>query len=242
MKEKDNITYIHSDKAYKSGNQIFNIGLKNCKTPYMATVMNSIEVEPDWDVAPLKIMQREQDVGTIGMKCLFARNGLVECAGIYIHDYLPCDIGRDEASHRLSEIYQCEATQWAFAIHRVKALKGNLTENTYHGFVGVDDIDNCFVLRHKGWRIMECGISIAYHHPRATRGRNDEEGYYLNRENLEVFYKRWGYWEDFHKQNEEIPERLNGIKMIANGREMLERELKEGKVKYARSALTTGKE
>lgn len=238
MRERDNITFIHSDEPYKSGNQIFNIALDNCRTPYLATVMNSIEVEPDWDIMPLKMLTHSQDIGTIGMKCLFAKDGRVECAGIYIYNYLPCDIGKNEPSHRLSEIFQCEATQWAFAMHRVTALEGNLGEDIYNGFVGVDDIDNCFMLRHKGWRVMECGLSVAYHHPRATRGRNDEEGYYRNRENLESFYKRWGYWEDFIKCNPEIPESLNGVKFIDDGKKMLEKELAEKRGKYARSSYT----
>jgi len=234
LKEKDNITFIHSDEPYKCGNQIFNIGVKNCKTPYIATVMNSVEVEPEWEKMALKLLTVDPKIGTIGLKCLFASSGLIECAGIYIHDYLPCDIGRDEASHRLSIVYQCEATQWAFAMHRVAAIKGNLSENVYHGFVGVDDIDNCFSIRHKGWKVMFCGVGVGYHHPRATRGRNDAEAYNLNRENLEHFYKRWGYWADFHKSNPEIPETLKGVRRIADGKMMMDKEISQGD-RYVRS-------
>lgn len=234
---KDNLTYVYSKKPYKCGNQIFNVGLENCKTPYVATVMNSMEVEPSWEITPLKILKNDPTVGTIGTKCLFAKSGKIECAGIYIMNFLPCDIGRDEAGHRLSEVYQCEATQWAFAIHRVDALKGNLGENTFHGFVGVDDIDNCFSIRHKGWKVMYCGVSAGYHHPRSTRGRDDVDGYNLNRENLEAFYKRWGYWDEFHKCNPEIPETLKKVKKIADGREMLAKEMSETKGVYARSRI-----
>jgi len=232
----DNVTFVHSDEPYKCGNQLFNVGMEHCKTPYMATVMNSVEVEPEWDSMPVKIMNNDPTVGTVGLKCLFPKSGLIECAGIYIQDYLPCDIGRDEPGHRLNGIYQCEATQWAFALHRVNALKGNLGENTYHGFVGVDDIDNCFTLRHKGWKIVYCGIGIGYHHARATRGKDGVDAYHLNRENLESFYKRWGYWESFHKSNPEVIETLKDVKLVASGDKMLAEELKEASVSYVRSS------
>ena len=230
LKEKrDNITFIHSEEPYKSGNQIFNIALEHCKTPYVATVMNSCEVEPNWYILSLRILENDSTVGTIGMKSVFARTGLIECAGIYIDQYLPCDIGRDEASHRLSEVYQCEATQWAFAFHRVEALKGNLTEDIFHGFVGVDDIDNCFSIRSKGWKVIYNGNGVAYHHPRATRGRDDKEAHDLNRENMEAFYKRWGYWETFRKMNPDVPETLKDVKFVADGQKMRDEELRNSK-------------
>ena len=223
-KAKDNFIYLRSEEPYKSGNQIFNIAIEYCKTPYMATVMNSVMVEPNWAALSFNLMENDPTVGTIGMKSLFARSGLIECAGIYIEDYLPCDIGRDEPSHRLNEIYQCEATQWAFAFHRIKAIKGNIAEDAYHGFVGVDDIDNCFIVRSKGWKVIYNGSGIAYHHPRATRGRNDKVAYDMNRENLETFYKRWGYWNEFRKANPEVPETVKDVKFIADGKEMRDKE------------------
>ena len=244
LEEKDNITFIHSDEPYTCGNQIANIGLANCKTPYMATVMNSMEVEPEWERIALKILEVDDEVAVIALKSLFAQTGLIECAGIHIYDYLPVDFGKYEPSHRLNTPYQCEATQWAFAIHRVAALRGNLAEDIFHGFVGVDDIDNCFVLRHKGWKIVYTGLGVGYHHPRATRGRSDEEAYRLNKENLETFYKRWGYWESFHWQNPDIPEFLGEVKLITDGKKMLEEEIVQGtkEGKYGRYLITRPKE
>jgi len=222
----DNITYIHSDVPYKCGNQIFNIGLELCKTPYVATIMNSCEVEPNWPILSLSLLEDDPTLGTVGMKSLFANNGRIECAGIYIHDYLPCDIGRDEAGHRLSEVYQVEATQWAFAMHRVVALKGNLDEDLFHGFVGVDDIDNCFAIRNKGWKVIYNGNGVAYHRPRATRGKpvDDTEAFRENGENLETFYRRWGYWENFKKANPEIRGTMENVKLITDGKAMKEKE------------------
>ncbi len=195
----DNLTYIHSDEPYKSGNQIFNIGLDHAKTDYVATVMNSITVEPKWEIAGLKLMSENPRIGIVGFKCLFPDN-TIESAGIKMLGYLPCDIGRDMPSHRLSGIYQVEAVQWAFALLRKQAVVGNLDEDLFNGFKGVDDIDNCFVVKDKGWDIFQCGLGVGVHEPKASRGDNSLEGKKLNAENMTTFYKRWGFYDAFQKE------------------------------------------
>ncbi|MAH50461.1 hypothetical protein CMI37_31860 [Candidatus Pacearchaeota archaeon] len=194
-----NVTYIHSDVPYKSGNQIFNIGLEQARTDYVATVMNSMSVEPTWEIRALELMKENPRVGVVGLKCLFP-NGLIESAGIRMFKYLPCDIGRDLPSHRLTSIYEVEAVQWAFALLRKQAVAGNLDEDIFNGFKGVDDIDNCFVVKSKGWELYFCGYGVGYHQPKATRGDASINGKRLNAENMEIFYKRWGLWELFQKE------------------------------------------
>ncbi len=198
-----NVTYIHSDKPYKSGNQFFNIGIKHSRTPYIATIMNSVVVEPEWEIEALKLMESNSKIGIIGFKCLFP-NGKIESAGIHMAKWLPCDIGRDLPSHRLPGIYEVDAVQWAFALLRKEAVEGNLDEDLFNGFKGVDDIDNCFVVKKKGWEIWYCGYGVGYHTPKATRQDNTLDGKTLNAQNMEKFYRRWGYWEDFEKELKDL--------------------------------------
>ncbi len=200
VKEHNNITLIHSGTPYKNGNQIFHKAFENCKTPFMATVMNSIRVEPQWDAGALQVITLDPKIGCVGMKCLFP-NGMIESAGIAMVKYLPCDIGRDEPGHRRSTSYAVEAVQWAFALIRVEAAKGQLEENGFHGFRGWDDIDNCFVLKKNGWKVFYCGSSAGYHEPRATRGNNSDLAMVENKENGLLFYKRWGLLEQFQKDH-----------------------------------------
>ena len=193
-----NLTFIHSDEPYKEGNQFFNIALRHMKSEYMATVMNSMRLEPDWELMPVEsIFPNNPEIGLIGCKCLFEDNGRIESAGIKMYKYLPTDMGRDAPAHRMLGVYDCDAVQWAFAIVRRKAALGNLQEGVFHGFKGWDDIDNSFSVKAKGWRIVTCGMSIGYHAPRATRGANTEEAARQNSENGERFYKRWGLWNTF---------------------------------------------
>ena len=201
-KERGNITFVHSDVPYKNGNQIFNIGLANMSSDYLALVMNSIRVEPEWELVGLNIMQNNPKVGLIAFKCVFS-TGFIESAGIKMQKWLPTDMGRDWPSHRLSNVYEPDAAQWAFSLLRKEAGLGNLDENTFHGFRGWDDIDNCFVLKSKGWRIVYCGLGVGYHEPRATRGNNSVLAARENRENGMAFYKRWGFWEEFVQQHGE---------------------------------------
>ena len=199
QRERDNITYIHDKTPFKSGNQFFNIGLEASQTPYVAVVMNSMTVEPEWELKALEMMGENPKIGVIGFKCLYP-NGLIESAGIKMDKYLPCDIGRDWPGHRLMSIYQVDAVQWAFALLRKEAVMGNLDEDIFNGFKGVDDVDNCFVVRDKGWEIWFDGYGVGYHEPKSTRNDSTLNGKLLNAQNMETFYKRWGLWESYEKE------------------------------------------
>ena len=197
-----NLTFIHSEVPYRTGNQFFNLGFRYSKSEYIATVMNSVSVEPDWETYALnELMLKNPDVGIIVFKCLFAgltnKVGHIESAGIQMVKYIPSDMGRDLPGHRLNNVYEVNAGQWAFALLRRRAVVGVLDDFLFHGFKGWDDIDNCFVVKSKGWKMLYCGLGIGYHEPRATRGNNSQVAEEENRENGERFFKRWGLWEMF---------------------------------------------
>ena len=225
--EHDNITFIHSDVPFKSGNQIFNIGLAYGNNRFVATVMNSVRVEPDWDVVAIQMMQDKPKIGIVGLKCLKLgwsdkADGEIESAGILINEFIPCDIGRDEPGHRRSNSYPCFSLQWAFALLRREAVEGNLDEDLFHGFVGFDDIDNTLFLRYKGWEAWYCGLGAGYHQTHATRGSNEDKKFLANRQNAEIFWKRWGYWDLFKEKNPYSPEHYpNGnVKFLCNANAM----------------------
>lgn len=217
--EHKNITFLHYDRDFKSGNEMFNIGYAHGNSRFVATVMNSIRVEPDWDVVATKMMADNPKIGIIGFKCLklgwdnkriegddILTDGLIESAGIYMNTYTPCDMGRNEPSHRLCSSYPCASLQWAFALTRREAVVGNLDEDLWQNFVGWDDIDNTFYLRYKGWEAWYCGLGVGYHVTHATRGSASDETLIKNRKNAEIFYKRWGYWEKFRQEHPYAPE------------------------------------
>ncbi len=217
QKQHDNLTFIHIDKAVE-GNQWFNIAYKHCKTPYIASVVNSLRVEPEWEIVALDLMKKDPKIGIVGLKCLFAKDcpgdGKIESAGITMVGYTPVDIGKGLESYRCTAIYECPAVQWAFALLRLVAVKDNTPEGIFNGHRGWDDIDNCFVVRKAGWKVIYCGYGLGYHLPRATRGRDDIEAQQANLQNAKIFYKRWGYWDQYVKDSKE---RFN-LKTSKNGK------------------------
>ncbi len=199
-KQHDNITYIHKDQPYKEGNEFFNEGFKYCKYAFVAVVMNSVSVEPDWEIVATQFMQDTPNAGIVGFKCIFP-SGVIESAGIEMMGFTPVDIGRDLPGYTMNTLHECTAVQWAFALLRKEAVL-NLEEGIYHGFVGWDDIDNSFAVRKRGWKIYYCGLGVGIHESRSTRGKETIDALRLNRENAEVFYKRWGYWDLYQKANQ----------------------------------------
>ena len=200
----NNLTFIHLPEGFKEGNQFFNTALRYTKSEYLAMVMNSVLVEPGWELFALSnMMPNNPTLGLIGFKCLFGgvsnKVGHIESAGIKMVKYTPTDIGRDEPGHRLTDVYECDAVQWAFALGRKKALVGNLEEGIFYGHRGWDDIDDSFAVKAKGWKIAYCGLGAGYHEPRATRGNNSPEAQEENKVNGQKFIKRWGLWDEFVK-------------------------------------------
>ena len=204
--DQQNITFIHSDIPYKSGNQVINIGLAQGNNRFVTVLGNSSFVEPDWDITPVQLMAQKPKIGLIGMKCLKGGwnerdDGQIESAGVFMQGYMPCDLGRDESAHRLSLSYPCFSLQWSHILLRREAVAGNLDEGLWRGFVGWDDLDNSVYIRYKGWEAWYCGLSSSYHRTHATRGNDSIETLQKNRINAEIFYKRWGYWDMFRALN-----------------------------------------
>ncbi|KKN04778.1 hypothetical protein LCGC14_1094070 [marine sediment metagenome] len=198
LKQHNNITYHNHPHPWKEGNEFFNVGLKYCKHDYVATIMNSVTVLPDWEMHALEMFREDNQIGIIGFKNLFP-TGNIESAGIIFNGFTPCDYGRDAPSYCFTFDMEIPAVQWAFAIHRKAALIGNLEEGVFHGHVGWDDIDNCLAVRNKGWKVFYCGHGVGTHQPRATRGSNAFEAESMNQENAVAFYKRWGFWKMYQE-------------------------------------------
>ena len=195
---------------FKEGNEYLNLAFRHARTPYIACMGNSIRVEPDWEIVALNILKSDSTVGIVGYKNLFPEGAFgnsIESAGITMVNYTPVDIGRDLPSHRQTALYECPAVQWAFAMVRKDAVVDPyMQEGVFNGFKGWDDIDNCFALRKRGWKVMYDGYGVGYHFPRATRGSNTKEAHKLNQENARRFYKRWGYWDKFISEYPKAPD------------------------------------
>ena len=207
-KAHDNCTFIHSDEPYGTSLNLFTKAFPYCKTPNVAVVVNSMTVEPEWEIAALQIMETTPPIGMIGLKCLRQGTELIESAGLAssIDGTTLADMGRGLSSHRLSKVYECDAVQWAFVLLRLEAVKDNLGADVYWGFKGMEEFETCFTMRQKGWKIFFCGLGVGYHQTLATRVATSEDDIIKNLQNKEVFAKRWGFWTDYHKMNAPLGE------------------------------------
>ncbi|MCK9597422.1 MAG: glycosyltransferase [Sphaerochaeta sp.] len=206
-KDHSNVTYFHSDYQFRNSYEFINIGLSECMTPYIALVVNSVQVEPGWDSAGLHLLQTTPDVGIVGCKTI-TMTGEIESAGILIsgNGAVIRDIGAHQPSHRLSQVYEVPATAFALIIAKVEALQGTMDSCPYNGFKGWEEFDTCFQVRQNGWKILYCGLGVGYHQPYSTRDDKSSEGQRLNAENREILAKRWGMWEAYHKAYSHIGE------------------------------------
>ena len=195
-----NVTYHNHPHPWIEGNEFFNIGLTYCRHDFVATIMNSVIVQPDWEVHALEVIAQNPKIGIVGFKNLLP-DGTIESAGIVFDNFTPCDYGRGAPGHALTMDILVPAVQWAFALIRKKAMLGNISEGIFEGHVGWDDIDNCLAVRAKGWDILYCGHGVGTHTPRATRGTNNPKAFLMNQKNAYTFYKRWGFWNLFQEAN-----------------------------------------
>ncbi len=204
----DNCTLVHSDEPYGTSLHLFEMAFPYCKTPYVTVVVNSMVVEPEWELAALQVMETNSAIGMIGLKCLRMGTELIESAGLAytIDNTQLADMGRGLSSHRLSKLYECDAVQWAFVLLRLEAVKDNLGADIYWGFKGMEEFETCYTMRQKGWKIYFCGLGVGYHQTLATRIATSDDDIIKNLQNKELFSKRWGFWSDYHKMHRQLGE------------------------------------
>lgn len=186
-----NLNYIRPIEKLVEGNQIINIGLKNTESNPVVFITQNTFVEPDWVAGPLNLFNGTDKIGLVGCKSLF-RNGIIEQAGLY----LPKDgdqtyaIGRNEPGHRYSNTYEVPAVGFCLVFINRLAFPDGLPTGLYpNGFANFDDIDTCFDVKKRGWKVLYCGGSIAYHIAGATK---DEDWGDKLEANRRFFISRWG--------------------------------------------------
>lgn len=173
------------------GNQNVNLGLKYTESNPVVFMAQNTFVEPGWNVVPLQIFANNEKVGLIGAKLLY-QNGLIEHAGIIATDYGWGDIGRGEPGHRHSHTCEVPAVGFALVFINRDAFPDGMPEKLYpYGFAGPDDVDICYSVRKRGWKVVYCGQSCAYHIANAVR--NKGEDYAMKVEECRKFFlSRWG--------------------------------------------------
>ncbi|MFZ5644999.1 MAG: glycosyltransferase [Bacillota bacterium] len=155
-----------------------NIGAKAARGKYLVFLNNDTVALPSWLEEMLNIIEGEENVGVVGSRLLFP-DGTIQHAGVLI---------------------ACNKVDPLFAVHAFYRVPGHLPEaNEFreyqavtgacllikkdlffevNGFNevyinGYEDIDLCFKIKHKGYRVVYCPKSVLYHHESVSQGRHD---------------------------------------------------------------------
>ncbi len=191
--EKGNINYVRPSIFIKCANQAINIGLRATKSNPVVFITNSSFVEPNWLPTALRIMEDDERVGLVGFKLLYPEtNTIIEAGEIVLPDGNRPNIGMHAPSHRFTHIREVNAVGWACVLIRRESLPpGGLDEETYIGFRGADDTDNCLEIIKRGYKVMYNGCGAVYHILSSCQGGGTERGKEEMAENYRRFREKW---------------------------------------------------
>ncbi len=180
--KKGNIKYTRPNIFIKSANQVVNLGVKMTQSDPFVFLINSAFVSPNWLTIPLYLMEYEWKVGLVGFKIVDPETHLItDAAGG----------SAGEPENNMTFAMETIRVGWAATLIRRAALpEGGLDENYYIGFRGVDDTDNCFEIKKRGWRIIYNGYNSIYHVPRSSSCLTRQTWKETN-ENCRRFLEKW---------------------------------------------------
>ncbi len=201
QKEHPNVKYVRPP-IIKNGNHSWKLGLEQTTSEFVAMMVNSCCVEPDWEGMPLDLLKQNSKVGMVGIKLLYP-HGVIWHAGKVFQNSLPYHIGTGEPAHHYTKIMKVAGLCPAVAFLRREAVKDAFDDKTYIGWRGYEDDDVCCTLRQNGWGLLYCGYSSAYHIESPTRLKSNEDQYKFWQEfneNQRRFLSKW--------QNKEVLTKL----------------------------------
>ncbi len=191
----DNCSYVDfKQNKPKNANHLWRMGLDYTMHDIVVYIVNSAFVEPEWDTVPIEAITQNPKVGLVGIKLLNFPKGDIWHAGVGFANSFPYHVGINEPGHRRSHIREIPCVNPSVGIFRKSAILEALDTETYIGWRGFEDTDICLSLRNKGWKIMYCGVSSAYHLDSPTRLQDnpDQQKFWQEyNENYRRLLQKW---------------------------------------------------
>lgn len=175
-----------------------NRGAEMASGEHLVLLNNDTEVQPGWLEALLRAVESGPDVGAVGAKLVFPDGRLQEAGGIIWNDATGWNygFGKDPEAppfnHR-REVDYCSGA--ALLVRRsLFAELGGFDRRFDPGFY--EDVDLCFSLRAKGWRVLYEPTSVVVHHGGMTFGTDERRGVSPHsradeHRNRQVFAAKW---------------------------------------------------
>lgn len=128
-----------------------------------------------WLEEMINVMEKEENVGVVGSKLLFP-NGSIQHAGVAVanrpmpvspyHIFYKQPGDTNEANKQRD--YQVVTGACMLLKKDLFWAVGGFDENYINGY---EDVDLCFKIRQKGYRVVYCPKSVLYHYESVSEGR-----------------------------------------------------------------------
>lgn len=177
--------------GYAGGN---NLGFRHCTGNYVVTLNNDIEVEPDWLNEPVRLFEKDQDIGIIGCRQMNAFDRTkIDNLYSYLESYLlltRMGYGKTYDSRpAYSQPGYVLGANGASAIYRKEVFErlGGF-EETF--FAYQEECDLHMRAFYAGWRCMYVPASVVYHRGSYTFDKHRETFFYYHERNRIWFIYR----------------------------------------------------
>lgn len=186
-----NLQYIRPTEIIKCGNQAINIGMRHTTSGVVLFITQSTVVTRNYLITGLSIITSHKDIGCVGFKILYPHGTVME-AGAIVDPKSAArgNVGMHEPGWDFTHVRETDAVGWAAVLLKREAI-GILDEDTYIGFRGWDDVDNCLTLWENGWKIVYSGFGTVIHKLGSSQGHNTPEGVQECSQNAKIFEAKW---------------------------------------------------
>lgn len=171
-----------------------NQGARMASTDYLLFLNNDTEPKKGWLEPLLNILTQDNSVGAVGGKLLFP-DGTIQHAGVVIFNdqKLPDPLvarhiyyGQPMDIAEANQLHQYQALTAACLLIRKSAFNeaGGFDENYWNGY---EDVDLCFKLQEKGWKLVYQPESVIIHH----ESKSGPERFSKVSENIQRLHSKW---------------------------------------------------
>ncbi|MFH0910494.1 MAG: glycosyltransferase, partial [Planctomycetota bacterium] len=174
-----------------------NAALKNVRGDYVVFLDNDVAVgSPGWLQRSVARLEREPRLGALGPKLVFPKpEGVLQCAGCAVTPSGRVQfVGRGESAkapkHNVEREVQCLISA-CLVLRRTVVDAVGFLDMAYHP-VQYEDIDYCYRIRERGYRVLYYPEVVAYHYENVTTDATPGINYrYLTIKNGLTFKERW---------------------------------------------------
>jgi O-antigen biosynthesis protein len=182
------VVYLRNDAnlGFSRGN---NVGAQLATGRYLLFLNNDTIVQPGWLDAMVRVIERDERVGIVGIKQLFPYTNRIHHTGIiFTADRRPQHIypHADASVPFVNKQREYQAvTGSCLLIPRDLFVECGMFDEGYKN--GYEDIDLCLTVRDRGRKVVCCTDRFIYHYGQITETRTADDD-----ANLARFMARWG--------------------------------------------------